>query len=266
MLRFLIGIVVTVLILVGALWLLQRRLIYFPAQEVPPLADVLPGWEDVAIDTTDGLTLQAWFTPSPDNGPVVVVFSGNGGNRAVRAPLAEGLATEGFGVLLFDYRGYGGNPGHPTDAGLARDARAVLAWVRQHSPGHHLVYFGESLGAAVAIELSMTDPPVALVLRSPFTSLADLAVFHSPLPVRGFLRDEYPSIDRIGGLETAILVIAGDSDTVVPVEQSRALFAAAPAPKELLIFPGLDHNDFALAAGPGVIDATARFIREITAG
>ncbi len=265
MLRFLIGIVVAALVLVGMLWLLQRRLIYFPSRPVPPLAEVLPGWEEAAFDTSDGLTLHGWFTPPGENRPVVLVFSGNGGNRAVRAPLGAGLAGEGFGVLLFDYRGYGENPGHPSDTGLARDARAALDFVRRRAPGHDLAYFGESLGAAVAIELSMTDPPAALVLRSPFTSLADLAVYHFPLPVRGFLRDEYPSIERIGGLNTAILVIAGDSDTVVPVGQSRELFAAAPEPKELLILPGLDHNDYALAVGPEVIDATARFVGDAVA-
>jgi fermentation-respiration switch protein FrsA (DUF1100 family) len=139
-------------------------------------------------------------------------------------------------------------------------------WVRWQAPEHELVYFGESLGAAVAIELARAEPPAALVLRSPFTSLADLADLHFPLPVRSLLRDRYPSIDQIVDVGTATLVIAGTDDSIVPIEQSRAIFEAAPHPKELVIVAGADHNDFALTAGPEVIKPTARFIVEFGSG
>ena len=262
MLRFLLGIVVAMLVIVGGIWLLQRRMIYFPDREVAPIDERLPGWEEVAFATADGLTLHGWFTPPPENAPVVVVFNGNAGNRANRAPLGAGLSNEGFGVLLLDYRGYGDNPGHPTADGLALDARAAVEWVRQRVPEKDLVYFGESLGAAVAIELALSDPPAALVLRSPFTSLADLAGVHSPFPVAALLRDRYPSIDRIGRVGTATLVIAGSEDSVVPLDQSRAIFEGAPHPKKLVIIAGANHNDFALNTGPEVIEAVARFINE----
>jgi len=261
MLRFLFGIVVAMLVVVGGIWLLQRRLIYFPTTGVPPIREQLPGWEEAAFETTDGLTLHGWFISPPEGDPVVVVFTGNAGNRADRAQLGAGLAAEGFGVLLFDYRGYGDNPGRPTEAGLARDARAAVQWVRRRAPSHKLVYFGESLGAAVAIELAVTDPPAVLVLRSPFTSLADMAAVHFRfLPVGALLRDEYPSLERISGVATATLVIGGAGDTIVPIDQSRAIFEAAPHPKELVIVAGADHNDFVLVAGSEVIEATARFI------
>jgi fermentation-respiration switch protein FrsA (DUF1100 family) len=267
MLRFLLGIVVALLVVVGGFWLLQRRLIYFPARGVPPVEERLPGWEEAAFETTDGLTLHGWFTAPLQDSPVVVVFSGNAGNRADRAPLGSGLSGKGFGVLLFDYRGYGDNPGHPTAARLALDARAAVEWVRQRAPEHDLVYFGESLGAAVAIELALSDPPVALVLRSPFTSLADLAAVHYPLlPVRVLLRDEYPSLDRIGGVVTATLVIGGAEDSIVPVDQSRAIFEAAPHPKELMMVAGADHNDLPLVSGPEMIEPAVRFIREHAPG
>ncbi|GBE23257.1 MAG TPA: alpha/beta hydrolase [Actinobacteria bacterium] len=263
MLRFVLGVVLAVLVVLGGLWLFQRRLIYFPTWAVPPVSERLPGWEEASFETADGLTLHGWFTPPSKHAPVVVVFNGNAGNRADRAPLGAGLAAEGFGVLLFDYRGYGDNLGHPTAAGLALDARAAVQWVRQRAPRNDLVYFGESLGAAVATELAVSLPPAALVLRSPFTSLADLAAVHYPLlPARILLRDEYPTLDRIGAVATATLVIGGAVDSIVPIDQSRAIFEAAPHPKELVIVPGADHNDLPLVAGPKVIEATARFITE----
>jgi fermentation-respiration switch protein FrsA (DUF1100 family) len=259
-LRLLIGVAVTMVVLVGGLWLFQRRLIYFPTANVPPVERVLPGWENAAFETSDGLLLNGWFTAPSEGVPVVVVFTGNAGNRSDRASLGRGLANEGLGVMLFDYRGYGDNPGHPSDAGLARDARAAVEWSRLRAPGHEMVYFGESLGAAVAIELALAEPPAALVLRSPFSSLADLAALHSPLPVRGFLRDRYPSLDRVDSLSTSTLVIAGDSDSIVPINQSRAIYEAAPFPKELVIIAGADHNDLPLVSGPQVIEAVSRFV------
>ena len=200
--------------------------------------------------------------PEPGQ-PVVLVFNGNAGNRADRAPLGSGLAAAGLGVLLTDYRGYGGNPGHPTEDGLASDARAAVSFVREWAAGSPLVYFGESLGAAVAVELASADPPAALVLRSPFTSLADMGRVHYPwLPASALLKDRYPSIERIGSVHTPTLIVAGETDAIVPVDQSRALFAAAPGPKQLLVIPSADHNDPVLVAGREMIETVVAFIAE----
>ncbi len=117
------------------------------------------------------------------------------------------------------------------------------------------MYFGESLGAAVAVELAAAHPPAALVLRSPFTSMTDIGRVHYPLlPVGWLLRDRYPSLERIAGVRSPLLVIAGDGDAIVPIDQSRRLFDAAPAPhKKMVVLPGVDHNDEAMFdAGPVV--------------
>ena len=136
-------------------------------------------------------------------GPAVLICNGNGGDRSLRALLAIGLFQMGLSVLLFDYRGYGGNPGAPSEDGLADDARAAQQWLaaQPEIDPKRIVYFGESLGAAVAIGLAMERPPAALVLRSPFTSLAEVGRVHYPwLPVGRLLIDRYLSIDRIGSL------------------------------------------------------------------
>ena len=77
----------------------------------------LPDVEEVSFATADGLTLRGWFLPARSSPrPVtVLVCSGNGGNRAYRASLGVALRARGFAVLLFDYRGYGGNPGSPSE-------------------------------------------------------------------------------------------------------------------------------------------------------
>jgi uncharacterized protein len=259
------------------LWAFQRRLLYFPVpQTVPPAASVLPGAEEVAFDTADGVRLGGWFVrgsgaadnPAPPAarvvpGPAVVVFNGNGGNRSMRAPLAAALARMGLHVLLFDYRGYGGNPGHPSEGGLAADARAALEYLtgRPEVDPDRVVYFGESLGAAVALRLATERPPAALVLRSPFASLAEVGRVHYPLlPVSLLLRDRYDSAALAGRLAAPLLVVAGGRDRIIPVDHSRRLFAAAPQPKRLAVLDGADHNDLELLAGPRLLAELRRFL------
>ena len=141
-------------------------------------------------------------------------------------------------MLLFDYRGYGGNSGRPSENGLAADARAAQAWLAAQPDVERVVYFGESLGAAVAIGLAVERPPAALVLRSPFTSLADVGAVHYPwLPVRRLLLDRYPSIERIGSLSAPLMVIAGDRDDIVPESLSKRLYDAAAEPKRFCWCP-----------------------------
>jgi fermentation-respiration switch protein FrsA (DUF1100 family) len=252
---------------VGLLWAFQRHLIYLPSPgPVPPAASVLPGAEDVSFETADGLRLQGWFVPPVGpggRGPAVLVCNGNGGDRSMRAALAAALSRLGLAVLLFDYRGYGGNPGSPTEEGLAADARAALGYLtgRPEVDPERVVYFGESLGAAVALRLAVERPPAALVLRSPFASLAEVGQRHYPvLPVSLLLRDRYDSAALAGRLSAPLLVVAGGRDRIVPASHSRRLFAAAPEPKRLVVLEGADHNDHDLLAGPRLVEELRSFL------
>jgi fermentation-respiration switch protein FrsA (DUF1100 family) len=246
--------------LIALMWSQQRRLIYFPSPgPVPSAASVLPTGKDVVLDTEDGLRLGAWYFPAGRT--AVLVCNGNAGDRSIRVELAAALNRLGHSVLLFDYRGFGGNPGRPTEDGLAADARAAEAWLRAQPDIDRIVYFGESLGAAVAVGLAVQRPPASLVLRSPFTSLADVGAVHYPwLPVRRLLLDRYPSIDRIASVRASLLVIAGDRDDIVPAVLSKRLYDAAPDPKRYVVIPGVGHNDQALLDGRQMIDEIRGFL------
>ena len=255
--------VTVVLVLI---WAGQRSLMYFPSAGVPSPSSVgLPEAEPVTFVTADGVTLHAWFVPGRRFPAqfTVLVFNGNAGNRAYRAPLAAALGANGLSVLLLDYRGYGENAGTPSERGLAADARAARAYLARRSDvdASRIVYFGESLGSAVATGLAAEHPPAALILRSPFASMAEVGQFHYPLlPVRRLLRDRYAAIDRIQQVRSPLLVIAGSRDTIVPLEQSRRLYDAAPSPKTLVIVEGADHNDLELLAGEQMIRAIVGFV------
>jgi len=262
---------VVLLAALALLWSQQRRLIYLPApRAVPPAAALLPGAEEVSFPTEDGLRLDGWFLPAAaaGRGPAVLVCNGNAGNRSLRAPLAAALARAGLAVLLFDYRGYAANPGRPTEPGLAADARAAAAYLagRPEVDPARLVYFGESLGAAVALRLATERPPAALVLRSPFWSLAEVGRVHYPwLPVSLLLADRYDAAQRVGRLAAPLLVVAGERDRIVPAAHSRRLFDAAPQPKRFVLLAGADHNDLDLLAGPRLLDEVTAFLRGVPA-
>jgi uncharacterized protein len=261
MLGAVVFVVAVVALLLALVWTLQRRLVYRPLPAaVPPVAAVLAGAREVTLGTADGLELGAWFVApgEPDRGMAVLVAAGNAGNRSLRAPLAAALARQGLAVLLFDYRGYGGNRGRPTQAGLARDVRAALRFLGDEAglPRDRLVYYGESLGAAVVTELAAAHPPAGLVLRSPFIDLASVGRVHYPfLPVRTLLRDRYPLAEQLARVTVPTTVVYGSEDRIVPPEQSRAVAAAAPGPTRLVEIEGADHNDPALLDGAPLIAA-----------
>jgi fermentation-respiration switch protein FrsA (DUF1100 family) len=263
-----LSVVSVIVVFLAVIWLAQRSLIYFPDGQVPsPASAGLPRAENVTFVTDDGLELGAWFVPAsePSANRTILYFNGNAGNRAYRAILAARFAAHGFSTLLTDYRGYGGNPGLPSERGLARDARAALRYLvsRPDVDRSRVVYFGESLGAAVAVDLAVDEPPAALILRSPFSSLAAVGARHYPfLPVRWLLRDRYASIDRIGQLRSPLLVIAGDADHIVPLDDTEELFDASPEPKDFVVIEGADHNSEPLAAGPELVRAVVELLED----
>ena len=249
-----------VLVLTGLLWAFQRSLVFLPDDgPQQPAGVLLPGARDVELSTGDGLRLGAWHLPAPEPGAAtVLVASGNGGSRQLRAPLARALHEAGLGVLLFDYRGYAGNPGRPSEAGLALDVRAARTFLLEDAAVRpdRLLYLGESLGAAVVTELAVAHPPAGLVLRSPFADLPSVAAVHYPfLPVRALLRDRFPVVEQVARVRAPTTVVCGTADSVVPPGQSRAVARAAAQLHRLVEVPGADHNDRVLLDGEQLVGA-----------
>jgi uncharacterized protein len=210
------------------------------------------------LHTEDGLDLTAWWAPAIGSarGATVLVAPGNAGSRILRVPLVRGLAAAGFDVLLVEYRGYGGNPGSPSEEGLAADVRAAYRYLvegRGVDPGR-LVLFGESLGGAVLTRLATERPVGGLVLRSPFISLADVGARVYPiLPVRALLMDRFPLLEHLRSVRVPVAVVAGGADEVVPVEQSRTVASAVGA--SYVELSSARHNDAILVSGPAVVAA-----------
>ena len=238
-------------VLVVGLYVFQRGIMYVPERARPDRADFgAAHMTEVTLVTEDGLELFAWHRPAPAERPTVVFFHGNAGHIGYRTGRAATLAEAGLGVLLVEYRGYGGNPGSPTEAGLYADGRAAMAFLEGEGvPPERTVLFGESLGSGVAVQIAVeqaeADRPVgAVVLEAPLSSAADIGARQYPIvPVRLLIKDRYDNTAKIAGIGAPLFLYHGDADLVIPQHLGRKLFEAAREPKDAWWIPGGGHSD-----------------------
>ncbi len=245
---------------------LLNALLYFPSRRIEQTpAHLGLAYRDLEFATADGERLHGWWVQrrAPALGHVLLCH-GNAGNVGDRVLHAAVLTAVGFDVLVFDYRGYGHSSGRPGEQGTYRDARAALACLldQVEVDASRVLYFGESLGAAVVLELAIEHPPAGVVLLSAFTSIRDMGREHYGLIPTALVPDAYPSLRLIPKLRAPVLVLHGEDDAIVPAEHAEALFEAAPHPKRLRIVPGVGHNDLISRAGRRVAQEMASWARE----
>lgn len=256
------GVVAYVAVLV-VLFVMQRQLLFPAGGGLPSLerAGLVGLMEPVKIATADGLTLLAWYHRPPTPGaPLIVVFHGNGGTIEIRAAKARTYIGAGFGVLLLEYRGYGGNPGSPSETGLYADGRGALAFAAaQGIASDRLILLGESLGTGIAVQMAVEQHVAALVLEAPYSSIADVAQNSYPwLPVRWLVCDRFDSATKIAVVDAPLFIAHGERDQIIPVQFGRALFAAASEPKEAKWLPDAGHD---VIGRPAVDAAVLDFLK-----
>ncbi len=246
---------------------LLHSLLFFPTRAIAQTpAQAGLAYRELAFETEDGERLHGWRLDAR-SAPIghVLLCHGNGGNVGDRVLFAALLTAAGFDVVLFDYRGYGRSSGRPSEQGTYRDARAALACLLAQ-PGvdaSRILFFGESLGGAVAVDLALAHPPAGLVLLSAFTSIRAMARLHYPFIPAGLVPDAYPSLQRIGDLRAPLLILHGDGDEVVPLSHARELFEAAPRPKRIRTFPGVGHDGIVALAGEAIAKEIASWSRDL---
>jgi fermentation-respiration switch protein FrsA (DUF1100 family) len=243
-------------------FLFQRSMLYYPDTLRPRLEDWRASdMEEVTLETEDGLSLNAWYRAAAAGKRTIVHFHGNAGHIGGRAIKLRQFRDAGLGLLLVEYRGYGGNPGKPSEEGLYRDARAALAFLtaRGLRPAD-LVLYGESLGSGVVVELAEKEaaagrPVGAVVLEAPYSSMVDAGAYHYPyLPARLLVRDRYASVEKIARVGCPVLILHGDQDQTVPIALGKRLFEAAREPKKGVWIPGAGHiNLYDYGVGEAVL-------------
>lgn len=262
LLRFAVALAVAYAALCALAYVFQRRLLYFPDRSAPPLP-AGPAWtglEELRVPTGDGLELTAYWWPADDAGAgALLVLHGNAGNRGGRIEWMRRLRRElGVGVCVLDYRGYGGNPGSPSERGLVADAEAAARAVGERSEGP-LFVLGESLGGGVAVQLAERHPAAGLVLQSTFRSAASVGQAAYPfLPVGLLMKDRFEVEARLDRLELPILVVHGTRDALIPLSHGEALAARAGAP--LVRVEGAGHEDVVATGGASYFEALRSFL------
>jgi len=263
MLKVLIALLVLYIALAGLMFVMQRKLQYMPDPRLVEPAEVgLAGFAGLRLETPDGERLVAWQAMPQGGSPTIVYFQGNAQGLAARAERFRLFQQAGYGVLALGYRGFSGSSGQPSEQGLITDAATAVEFLRANAiPPERLVYYGESLGTGVAVQLAGSDEtrPAAVILEAPFTSAADIArLSYWFMPVGLLMLDQFRSIEHIAALRAPLFVLHGDADGVVPVAHGRRIFEAAAGPKEMMEVPGGSHG---MALTPEIWTRLDTFLR-----
>jgi fermentation-respiration switch protein FrsA (DUF1100 family) len=247
--------------------MIEHQFIFFPKSslEADPSSQGL-AFEDAHFAASDGVQLHGWFVPG--KGDVTWLwFHGNAGNISHRIDNLRLVHDQlGVNVFLFDYRGYGQSQGTPSEQGTYLDANAALAYVKTRGgvAPDRIVYFGRSLGSAIAVDLATRDAPYALILESPLPSIRYMARHAYPfLPVGPLLRTKYDTLAIISLVNAPLLVLHGDRDDIIPIDGGREVFEAAGGPKSFHTIEGAGHNDTYLVGGQPYWDALKRFMENL---
>lgn len=227
---------------------MDRSFIFFPEKHIAATPESVGlEFEDVTLQASDGVKVNGWYVPHPESKQTLLFFHGNAGNISNRIYNLRLFHDQlGLSVFILDYRGYGKSEGEPSEEGTYRDGEAALSYLKERTgrESRDFLFFGRSLGAAVAVELALKNPPRALILESPMTSVRDMAKNLFPfLPVGFMISTEYDSLSKIGKIHVPVFVLHGDRDEVVPFEQGKRLFEAANSPKQFYTIPGAGHNN-----------------------
>lgn len=246
-----ISLLLTYLLILLAVFLLQRKMTYFPARFNP----------DQYQQLLDGLQLQPWpsaiemraiksQSPVTSAKGTIVVFHGNAGSAIHRTYYIEALQRLGYRVIIAEYPGYGARQGSPSESELVEDGiqTAQMAWQEFKDP---LFLCGESLGSGVVsgIIASKKVPVKGLLLITPFDSMANVAQHHYwYFFAKWLIRDKFDNTGNLLDYPGNIAVIIASQDEVIPNRSTLALFEALTGRKKLWRFDQASHNTLPLAA------------------
>lgn len=249
---------------------MEEKFIFYPSARIEQTpADMGLAFEEVFFSTDDGVRLHGWFVPYPGAKTTLLWFHGNAGNISHRVDNMRLLHHKvKVHIFIFDYRGYGRSEGRVSEEGTYSDGEAALRYLRSRTgvDPDSIIFFGRSLGAAVAAEMAARHGCLGLILETPFASIGEMARVAFPLlPIGPLLRTRYDVVQTIKRVKAPLLVVHGDRDEVVPYAQGKKVFEAAPEPKEFYTIPGAHHNDTYVVGGDAYFAALKDFIDRASA-
>lgn len=239
---FLLSSVIVYCAVTAWLYFGQRAMIFVP-DKTPIVA--ISGTEKISVTTQDGLTLHAIYkASSTPSKPTIIMFHGNAGNAAHRVFKVKPYVDQGYGILLAEYRGYGGNGGSPSEEGFYHDGRSYMNWLTQNKNITNIVIYGESVGSGTATQMATEYDIAGLILEVPFSSLLDVAQnLYFLAPVKYLIKDPFMNHEKIANINAPLLILHGHKDRIIPYKFAKKLYNHATEPKTMIDFPDGGHND-----------------------
>ncbi len=232
------------------------RFIFKPVTTLAPPPETMGfEYQIVWFEAADKTKLHGWFVPGDPSAPMVLFFHGNAANISQRVPNIAYLHQLGLNIFIFDYRGFEKSSGVPLrEVDLYQDARGALNWLKRNAwEAKRLVYYGRSMGATVALQMALEQPPAGVILECPFTSLPSIAMRTSPISYglagRWILKDRFDNANKIPSISAPLLIFHGKDDRLIPFEMSIELFSLAKKPKSIHLIENAGHNDCYIIGG-----------------
>lgn len=239
-------------------WLRSERMIFLP----PP-----PRYRDdehiLKLVTDEGTGISAMHLTNASARFTILFSHGNAEDLGTVCYDLERLRQAGFNVLGYDYPGYGTSGGQPTERGACRAIDAAYRHLTDtlRIDAANIVLFGRSVGSGPSVDLASRKPVGGLIVQSGFTSTFRVMTHWKILPF-----DRFDNLAKLPAVKCPVLILHGDADRVIPPWHGQALFAAASEPKQLVVIPGADHNDFNEVAGEKLYDAIRTFTSRLASG
>lgn len=226
----------------------------------PPPAGYQDNHNIIKLTTQDGAAISAIYLPNKAATYTLLVSHGNAEDIGYMLPFLETLHDHGFAVFAYDYHGYGTSKGKPTEKSTYADVNAAYDYLttQLHISPNHIIAYGRSIGAAVALDLAVHKPIAGLILESPFTTALRTV---TQIPIFPF--DQYNNLAKIEKITAPILVIHGTHDSIVPFWHGKKLYDHARTTKYFLTIENANHNNMATQGAENYWQAIVRFAKSL---
>lgn len=229
------------LLFVLMLYLNQNKYVFFPPRVSQIDLSPLKNLQVVEVETADKLRLKAYYAAPFRGKPLIIEFHGNASHPAWEIAKFDTLLSQGYGLLLAEYRGYGGNPGQAGEKNFYLDGQAYYDWASEIH--EKIILYGASIGSGVAVDVASKNSVAALILEVPFDKLSDVAAWHYPyIPfLEKLMKNKFDNSSKITSVNAPVLYLLARQDAVVPMKFGENLANLTSEPKTVHIFETANH-------------------------
>ena len=244
----------------------QRNLLYHPSVDnylKDEVTNEPTEIEKVKITTVDNINLVAWFyNKNIEKFKTILFFHGNAGSLENRTYKLNHFKDLNVNFLIIAWRGFSGNAGKPSEAGLYKDAAGAIKWLKSKGiTEKNIILYGESLGTGVAVEVAQNKNYAGIILESPYTSMANVGKKHYPFfPVRFLLKDKFENYKKITNISVPVLIIHGKIDKIVPFAMGKKMYQLANEPK---FFYSQEYGDHMVDYDEKLLSVLKKFIQSL---